>query len=428
MRKQTRILWLALGLLAFTPSRLFAAVVEQVVVAIDGEPYTLSNLKAYAETKMRRPFPKGDLNRIEKEDKEVLEQFITEKLVSAEVKRLGITMSAEDVDQYIDEIKKRNQLSDEDLIEALRREGLSKEQYRESVRNELEKSQIIQRQVREKVNVTSEDVERYYRQNPKKFVTRERFHLRHILLAVPSGSAPEQEKEVLGKIQQIRGQVGTGADFAKLAKSFSEGSGANEGGDLGWIDRGTMLPAIEEAAARLSVGEVSPPVRTSLGYHLIKLEGKQGGVAPPLEEVAGKIKEELYAKIMEERFQKWLKTDLRKRYRVDVKLAGVVFRPEENKEATLNTLMASSSRKGKPEKGFLSYLNPLTYLVSEIPMENESGEQTDTNIMSIFGVPLFRKEDGGAIPPDPFAAPEQKSDTNESKGFFSPLNPFSSSP
>jgi peptidyl-prolyl cis-trans isomerase SurA len=372
---------------------------------------------------MGRSFPKGDLNRIEKEDKEVLEQFITEKLVSAEVKRLGITTSAEDVDHYIDEIRKRNQLSDEDLTEALRREGLTKEQYRESVRNELEKSQIIQRQVREKVNITADDVERYYQQNSKKFLTPEKFHLRHILLVVPKDAAPEQEKEVAAQIQQLRRQVGSGEDFAKLAKSFSQGPGANEGGDLGWIKRGTMLSEVDEAAARLSLGEVSQPVRTSLGYHLIKLEGKQGGEAPPLEEVAGRIKEELYAKTLEERFQKWLKTDLRRRYRVDVKLAGVVFRPEENKEATLNTLMASSSsRKAKQEKGFLSYLNPLTYIVNETPMENESGEQIDANILSVFGVPLFRKDGGGEMPPDPFAPPEQKS---ESKGFFSSLNPFS---
>jgi len=426
MRKQIRMFWFALALLALPASHSLAAVVEQVVVAIDGEPYTLSNLKAYSQSKMGRPFPKGDLNRIEKEDKEVLEQFITEKLVSAEVKRLGITTSAEDVDQYIDEIKKRNQLSNEDLVEALRREGLSTEQYRESVRNELEKSQMIQRQVRERVNITDEDVERYYRQNSKRFAGPERFHLRHILLSLPKDGGPEQEKEVLEKAQKLRGQIATGEDFAKLAKSFSQGPGANDGGDLGWINRGTLLPELEEAAAKLSVGGVSQPVRTSLGYHLVKLEGKQGGEAPPLEEVAPKIKEDLYARTMEERFQKWLKTDLRRRYRVDVKLPGVVFRPEENKEATLNTLMASSSRKAKQEKGFLSYLNPFSYIVTETPTENDRGEQTNTNIVSILGVPLFRKDTTGEVPPDPFAAPKEKTDTKESKGFFSSLNPFSS--
>jgi peptidyl-prolyl cis-trans isomerase SurA len=418
-------LWLALGLLAVAPSRLAATIVEQVVVAIDGEPYTLSNLKDYAESKMKREFPKGDLNKIEDEDKEVLEQFITEKLVTAEVKRLGISLSDQEIDQYIDEIKKKNDLSDEDLTEALRREGLTREQYRESVRAELEKSQIIRREVQEKVSITDEDVERYYQQNKKKFLTRERFHLRHILLSLSKDSTPEQQKEVMQKALQIRAQLVAGADFAQLAKQYSEGSGANDGGDLGWTNRGTLLQEIEAAATKLSVGEVSQPVRTDMGLHLIKLEGKEGGEPLPLPEVAGKIKEELYAKTMEERFQKWLKTDLRKKYRVDVKLPGVVFRPEESKEVTLNKLMASSTRKTKQEKpGFLSYLNPFSYIVKETPIEDENGEETNTKIMSIFGLPLFKKDGDGEVPPDPLAAPEPKKEPTESKGFFSSLNPF----
>jgi peptidyl-prolyl cis-trans isomerase SurA len=428
MRKQMTTFGFVLTvLLAISPSHSSAAVVEQVIVAIDGEPYTLSNLKLYSESKLRRPFPKGDLNQIDKEDQEVLEQFITEKLLDAEVKRLGIAISGEDMDQYIEEIKKKNQLSDEDLTEALRREGMTREQYRENVRNELEKSQMIQRQVREKVSIRPEDIDRYYKQNLKKFATREKLHLRHLLLAVPKDAAPEQEKEILAKIQELRRQIVTGEDFAKLAKSFSQGPAANDGGDLGWMNRGTVLHELEEATTKLSIGEVSQPVRTGLGYHLVKLEGKQGGEAQPLEEVSAQIKEELYAKSMEERFQKWLKTDLRKSYRVDVKVPGVVFRPEENKEATVNTLMTSSSRRAKQEKGFLSYLNPFSYIVTETPIEDERGEPTDSNVVSILGVPLFKKDAGGELPPDPFGTPGSN-DSKESKGFFSSLNPFSSSP
>lgn len=418
------LLCLALGVFALAPARAAAVIVEQVVVAIDGEPYTLSNLKSYAESKMKREFPKGDLNRIEDEDKQVLEQFITEKLVTAEVKRLAITLSNQEIDQYIDEIKKKNELSDDELTEALRREGLTREQYRASVRAELEKSEIIRREVQEKVSITDEDVERYYQQNKKKFLTRERFHLRHILLSLPQNATPEQQREAMQKALQIRAQLVAGANFAELAKQYSDG-GATDGGDLGWMNRGTLLPEIEAAAVKLSVGEVSQPVRTDVGIHLIRLEGKEGGEALPLPEVAGKIKEELYAKTMEERFQKWLKTDLRKKYRVDVKLSGVVFRPEESKEVTLNKLMASSTSKAKQQKsGVLSYLNPFSYIVKETPTVDENGEETDSRIMSVFGLPLFRTDGGGEVPPDPLAAPEPKKEPTESKGFFSSLNPF----
>jgi len=160
----------------------------------------------------------------------------------------------------------------------------------------------------------------------------------------------------------------------------------------------------------------------------------------PLTEVQGKIREELYAKALDERFQKWLKGDLRKRHRVDVKLPGVVFRPEETKEGTVDSLMASSSRRNKSEPGFLSYLNPLYYIVGETPIEGEDaqGKLSGKNIVSIFGVPLFKSDSGGDVSEDLPSLEEIDNPTpkteksEESGGFFSSiwkkLNPFSSNP
>jgi len=419
-----------------------AKVVEQVVVVIDGEPYTLTSFKEYARTKMGRDFPTGDLNRIEKDDQEVLEQFITEKLLAAEVQLAGVMISEEDIDRYIDRIKERNRLRDEELVEALKREGTTMENYRASIRAEIEKNEIINRQVRKRVNITSEDVERYYRLNPKQFTTQERVRLRHILFSLPEGAPPEREKEVMQRMLGIRSRLTAGGDFAKLAQEYSEGAGAVEGGDIGWISRGSLLKEIEEIAFnKLSVGEISQPLRTSLGIHLIKLEGREAGRLSSLSEVQGKIKEELYAKALDERFQKWLKGDLRKRHRVDVKLPGVVFRPEETKEGTVDSLMASSSRRRQDERsGFLSYLNPLSYFVTETPIEGEEarGRLSGQNVVSIFGVPLFKTDSGEDVSEDlpsleDINNPPPKAGKSEgSGGFFSSiwktLNPFSTNP
>ena len=391
---------------------------------------------------MGRDFPTGDLNRIEKDDQEVLEQFITEKLLAAEVQLAGVMISEEDIDRYIDRIKERNRLRDEELVEALKREGTTMENYRASIRAEIEKNEIINRQVRKRVNITSEDVERYYRLNPKQFTTQERVRLRHILFSLPEGAPPEREKEVMQRMLGIRSRLTAGGDFAKLAQEYSEGAGAVEGGDIGWISRGSLLKEIEEIAFnKLSVGEISQPLRTSLGIHLIKLEGREAGRLSSLSEVQGKIKEELYAKALDERFQKWLKGDLRKRHRVDVKLPGVVFRPEETKEGTVDSLMASSSRRRQDERsGFLSYLNPLSYFVTETPIEGEEarGRLSGQNVVSIFGVPLFKTDSGEDVSEDlpsleDINNPPPKAGKSEgSGGFFSSiwktLNPFSTNP
>jgi peptidyl-prolyl cis-trans isomerase SurA len=440
MRKRTlyRGFILIWGLLSLQPEPLLGRVIEQVVTVIDGEPYTVSSLREYAQAKLGREFPKGDLNRIETEDKEVLEQFITEKLLAAEVKQAGIRIRDEEIDQYIAQVKQRNQLSNEDLSTALSREGMTLEAYRASIRAEIEKSEMISRQVLKKVNITSEDVERYYRLNTKQFMSPEKVSLRHILISLPQGASAEDETEALRKAAELRSRAEAGEEFSKLAAEHSEGGGAAGGGDIGWVRRGSLLKEIEDIAfSKLAVGEISPPVRTSLGVHLVKLEGREAAQPLPLAEVQDRIKEELFAKAREERFQNWLKGDLRRKHRVDVKIPGVVFRPEETKEKTVDSLMASSaSKRGRNEdSGFLSYLNPLSYIFTTKPIEGDDteGESSGRGIVSVLGVPLFTTDTGEDVPKDPLApiTTDEKSGqkSQDSGGFFSSvwktLNPFS---
>ena len=415
----------------FLPQTAPAKVIEQLIVVIDGEPYTLSNLAAYAKAKMGREFPSGDLKKINDDDREVLEQFITEKLLEAEARESGIKVTEQDVSQYIDEIKKRNRLSDDELKTVLSREGQTLESYRASVKSELEKSEILNRQVRNKVNITNDDVERYYKLNTNKFRSEDRVRLRHILLALPQSATPEEVQAATEKAMDLYKRIVAGADFAELAREYSQGAGQADGGDIGWVSRGKLISGIEQVAFdKLSVGQVSTPFQTSMGVHIVKLEARESGTVLPLATVAPKIKEELQSKALEDRFVKWLKTDLRRKHRVDVKIAGVVFKPEDSKEGMVDSLMAKSTRsKKQSERTFLSYLNPLSYIVKEIPMEDEDPKSpmAGKSIVNVFGVPLFAKDTADDVP-DVFAPAEKSSgggsSSGQSGGFFDALNPF----
>lgn len=415
----------------FLPQTAPAKVIEQLIVVIDGEPYTLSNLAAYAKAKMGREFPSGDLKKINDDDREVLEQFITEKLLEAEARESGIKVTEQDVSQYIDEIKKRNRLSDDELKTVLSREGQTLESYRASVKSELEKSEILNRQVRNKVNITNDDVERYYKLNANKFRSEDRVRLRHILLALPQSATPEEVQAATEKAMDLYKRIVAGADFAELAREYSQGAGQADGGDIGWVSRGKLVSGIEQVAfEKLSVGQVSTPFQTSMGVHIVKLEARESGTVLPLATVAPKIKEELQSKALEDRFVKWLKTDLRRKHRVDVKIAGVVFKPEDSKEGMVDSLMAKSTRsKRQSERTFLSYLNPLSYIVKEIPMEDEDPKSpmAGKSIVNVFGVPLFAKDTVDDVP-DVFAPAEKSSgggsSSGQSGGFFDALNPF----
>jgi peptidyl-prolyl cis-trans isomerase SurA len=406
-----------------------AAVVEQLIAVVNGEPYTLSNLNAYAKRKMGRDFPSGDLNQINAGDRDVLEQFVTDKLLEAEVREAGIVITDDDVTRYIDQVKQNNSLSDADLKVALGREGMTLATYRASVKSEMEKSEIIDRQVRRKVNITDEDVERYYKLNAKNYRANERARIRHILLALAENAPPERVQSAMATAKGLYQRIAAGEDFAALAREYSEGAGRTEGGEIGWVNRGTLISGIEEVAfEKLSVGQVSEPFRTSMGVHIVKLEGREAGGALPLSSVAPRIKEELLKKTLEERFAKWLKSDLRRKYRVDIKVANVVFKPEDSKESTVNALVANSNRPARREdRSMLSYLNPFSYIVKETPFEEEDPNSPlkDKSIVSVFGVPLFTT-DAVEDAPDILNPPPNDSGKGVFSSILDSLNPFSS--
>jgi peptidyl-prolyl cis-trans isomerase SurA len=426
------LLFFLIGAISFLPSVVSGKVIEQLIAVVDGEPYTLTNLGLYAKTKMGREFPTGDLNRINDGDREVLEQFITDKLLDSEVRESGIKVTDDDIDQYIEQIKAKNRLTDEDLKTALGREGQTLASYRAQVKGELEKSEIINRQVRQKVNITNEDVERFYKLNAKSYRSEERARIRHILLPLPEGASPEQAQAAMAKGADLYKRIAAGADFAQLAREFSDGAGREDGGDIGWVKRGTLIKGLEEVAfTKLAVGKVSEPFRTSMGIHIVKLEARDGGSALPLSAVAPKIKQELYAKALEERFAKWVKTDLRRKHRVDVKLPGVVFKAEDSKEGTVDSLMAKSTRLDKKQdRGWLSFLNP--FKETDPEEDDPKSPLYGKKIVSVFGVPLGTTDAKDDVPDilsnPPEKPPASGSDSGKSGGFFSnivdSLNPF----
>jgi peptidyl-prolyl cis-trans isomerase SurA len=429
MLRQATYKSLLLVLLVVLSHRTEAAVVEQLIAVVNGEPYTLSNLSAYAKRKLGRDFPSADLNQINAGDRDVLEQFVTDKLLEAEVREAGIVITDDDVTRYIDQVKQNNSLSDADLKVALGREGMTPAAYRASVKSEMEKSEIIDRQVRRKVNITDEDVERYYKLNAKNYRANERARIRHILLALAENAPPERVQSAMATAKGVYQRIAAGEDFAALAREYSEGAGRAEGGEIGWVNRGTLISGIEEVAfEKLSVGQVSEPFRTSMGVHIVKLEGREAGGALPLSSVAPRIKEELLKKTLEERFAKWLKSDLRRKYRVDIKVANVVFKPEDSKEGTVNALVANSNRPARREdRSMLSYLNPFSYIVKETPFEEEDPNSPlkDKSVVSVFGVPMFTT-DAVEDAPDILNPPPNDSGKGVFSTILDSLNPFSS--
>jgi len=146
------------------------------------------------------------------------------------------------------------------------------------------------------VEVSDELLRQYYKDHKAEFVAREERAMRHILVAVPAGASDEDAAKAAEKAQGLLQQIRDGADFATLAKENSDDPGsAAGGGDLGWVERGVMVPAFEEAAFALESGAVSEPVRTDFGFHIIQVTALRGGSGASFEELRDDV-EKAYRK------------------------------------------------------------------------------------------------------------------------------------
>ncbi len=137
------------------------------------------------------------------------------------------------------------------------------------------------------------EVEAYYEKNKSAYSRPERVHARHILILAAQDADKATDDAAKAKIDEIAAQIKGGKDFAETAKAFSQDGSAQDGGDLGWFERGRMVPEFEQAAFALKPGEVSDPVRSPFGWHLIKLEEKAAADIIPLAEVQDDIRHTL---------------------------------------------------------------------------------------------------------------------------------------
>jgi peptidyl-prolyl cis-trans isomerase SurA len=202
-------------------------------------------------------------------------------------------------------------------MEALKQQDMSWDQYRLQVRSDIERANLINREIRTKVNVSPEEVERYYKAHLDDYGSTAKVTARLISLLVPANTSEADKVAIRAKAEEVHKLAADGGNFAKLAKEYSQGPAAEEGGDIGEIQPDEMRPEFAKAAKSLEPGQVSPLIVTADGFHILKIEKTSGETHRPLAEVSEEIKEKLYKEAMETRYDRWLNQDLRARHHVE---------------------------------------------------------------------------------------------------------------
>ncbi len=298
-----------------------ARTIDRVVAVVNDEIVLDSELEQFAAASARGPVeletPDG-ARAFEAMKKKALDRLIDSRLIAQQAAELKLTATSEEIDRAVDEVKKQHNLDDATFTEALKGQGFTMESYRKDLKKQILELKVINTAVRSRVSVSDEEVKTAYLQSDRQYATDRMAHLREIVLKVPKGASAEE----LERRQKLAGRIITeargGRPFTELAKAYSEADSKGEGGDLGWVQAGSLVDELSEIVKQMDPGDVRGPIRTSQGFAILELVEWKSGNLRPFEEVKEQLKRQLYDQQVEKATTAWVK-ELRKKAHVDVR-------------------------------------------------------------------------------------------------------------
>lgn len=298
--------------LVFSAAPLWGAVVvDSVVAVVNREIITQSEIDTAAQTLQNEKKGKG-LNidapgRRPDTERELLSRIIEKKLIIQEARKKGVRLTEPELEVALKDIEGRNQFPSRAAFQqAVMKEGLPWEKYLDDLRDQLTLLKLMNREVEVNILVGPEEVRAYYDAHPEQFKLPDQIRLRQILFRLPNGATGEQIAQVQEKVDRALATAREGEDFGRLAETFSEGAERKRQGDLGYFKKGDLAPDIEKVVFSLPPGGVSPVIRTDLGFHLFKVEEREGERRQPFEKVRQEVEERLLGDKREEARRKWL--------------------------------------------------------------------------------------------------------------------------
>jgi len=300
-----------LGIICWWAGVSQAVIVDRIVAVVNKEVITLSELEEAAKPFLQHIFSqvKDPLERerlARQVRKEILDQLINNLLVDEEVKRLHITVTDEEIDQFIERFKSQQGFTEEEFRRFLASQGLTMREYREKVAEQIKRIKLIQFQVRERIVITDEEIRKYYEEHYAK--GGEKYELAAVIIS--GEDAAQKAKAALKEIE-------AGKPFAEVAAKYSAIPDSGKG--LGAFSLEELSPVVREVIQKLQPGEVSVPVQVGENWEIFKLLGIKKVSQEELAHLRPEIENRLYQEKVDQFFKKWLK-DLRKRSYIRINL------------------------------------------------------------------------------------------------------------
>jgi peptidyl-prolyl cis-trans isomerase C len=286
------LLFIAWAGIAFNAAAEEKAAESKAVATVNGSTITLGDFNRTVKAMEGRTSQPGQAGGgapdRSKMEQQALDNLIKMELLYQEAKRVGITVSDDEIASNLETLRKRFTLQ-EAFDTWLKRNGLTEDLVKEQMRRGLMIKKFTLEKIMPKITIRDEELKTFYDNNQNAFREPEQVHAAHILVKVDPKADEKQKAEARKRIEEILKRVQAGADFRALAQEVSDSPDKEKGGDLGYFRRGQMVKPFEDAAFKLKPGEVSDVVETQFGYHIIKVFERRPEGMPTYVEVKDRI-------------------------------------------------------------------------------------------------------------------------------------------
>ncbi|MBA4397117.1 MAG: hypothetical protein C0394_07025 [Syntrophus sp. (in: bacteria)] len=315
-------MFLLVGILA-PANGLGKTMVDRIVAVVNDDIITLSELENNFHPYKKRI--DADYRGVDKDkviadgSKMILNRMIDNRLIQQRATKMGIVIKDDELMETIKDLLRRRNMSMEAFTQIMEREGSSLEAYRQDMRDQMTRMRLLRRELKTKILVSDEEIGENYVKHRNEYEGREAVRIKQILILLPQNADRATQASLKANAETIHKRLLDGESFDMLAVQFSQGPSAATGGDVGFLEKGTMLPAVDDVAFSLAKDEISKIIVSPIGFHIIKVIDKRGGGVKPIEVVREEIKARLEEEKMEKSYEEWI-VDLRKRSHIEIKL------------------------------------------------------------------------------------------------------------
>ncbi len=312
----------AIGIFPICAAAADTVVVDRIVAVVNEDLITLydlnqafqpyeANIRALSYT------PEKEREALFKLRSDLLNRLIDRKLTDQAIKRNNIEVSEKEIDSALERIKEGRSLTDEDLRAGLADQGLTMEEYRQNLKQQLLRNTLVNREVKSKIVITEDEIKRYYDAHSEKYAGETKYHIWNIFIRWPEFGNESAKQRALEKMESIATKLKQGQAFESLAAQKPDSLMEPEGADLGLFRMEELSPQLQKAIKDMQAGDFSPILDTDMGYQIVYVQKIIKTDSKSLEDVKSEIQQTLYNEAVDNRFQTWLQ-NLRKKSHIKI--------------------------------------------------------------------------------------------------------------